>query len=165
MNIKLKVKDPLCTPRPATDGSLGYDIAAYDISYIEAINSDVVKVANQLGKTRVPVIDSETKTQSFIEKEQVFQLDTLYRCLIDTGIEVDNIPEGYEIQVRSKKNLALKKGILAVAAGGITNVGGKKTISVILYNLGNFKFHIKRFDAIAQIVVQKVEQPNFIANE
>lgn len=164
MDIKLTLKDPLCLPKKSTDGSLGYDVFAYDISYIEAINSEVIKTERQLGKTKFPMTDELTKTTTFVEKEQIFQLDTLYRCLVDTGIEIEDIPEGYEIQIRPKKILALKQGILTVSTGGITNVGGKKTISVILYNLGNLKFQIKRFDAIAQIIFQKVEQPNLISN-
>ncbi len=120
----------------------------------------MVKTEKQLGLTNVPIQDSITNRTSFIEKEQVYQLNTLYRCLVDTGIEVAAIPKGYEIQVRPRSGLALKQGIIVVNSPGTIDSDYRGTIGVILCNLGNLKFPIKRFDRIAQIVFQKVEHPN-----
>ena len=159
--IEIKLKHPKCMPVQATDGSSGYDVVAYDITFIEAINSEMVKTEKQLGLTNVPIKDSITnRTSFFIEKEQVYQLNTLYRCLVDTGIEVSSIPKGYEIQVRPRSGLALKQGIIVVNSPGTIDSDYRGTIGVILCNLGNLKFPIKRFDRIAQIVFQKVEHPN-----
>ena len=158
--IEIKLKHPNCMPIQATDGSSGYDVVAYDITFIEAITSEMIKTEKQLGLTNVPIQDSITNRTSFIEKEQVYQLNTLYRCLVDTGIEVASIPKGYEIQVRPRSGLALKQGIIVVNSPGTIDSDYRGTIGVILCNLGNLKFPIKRFDRIAQIVFQKVEHPN-----
>ena len=70
-----------------------------------------------------------------------------------------SIPKGYEIQVRPRSGLALKQGIIVVNSPGTIDRDYRGTIGVVLCNLGNLKFPIKRFDKIAQIVFQKVEHP------
>ena len=159
-DVEIKLKHPKCLPIQATNDSSGYDVVAYDITFIESITSEMIKTEKQLGLTNVPIQDSITNRTSFIEKEQVYQLNTLYRCLVDTGIEVAAIPKGYEIQVRPRSGLALKQGIIVVNSPGTVDSDYRGTIGVILCNLGNLKFPIKRFDRIAQIVFQKVEHPN-----
>ena len=104
--IEIKLKHPKCMPVQATEGSSGYDVIAYDITFIEAITSEMIKTEKQLGTTNVPIQDAVTNRTSFIEKEQVYELNTLYRCLVDTGIEVASIPKGYEIQVRPSCGLS-----------------------------------------------------------
>ena len=65
--IEIKLKHPKCMPVQATDGSSGYDVVAYDITFIEAINSEMVKTEKQLGLTNVPIQDAITNKTSFIE--------------------------------------------------------------------------------------------------
>ena len=158
--IEIKLKHPKCMPVQATEGSSGYDVIAYDITFIEAITSEMIKTEKQLGLTNVPIRDTVTDRISFMEKEQVYELNTLYRCLVDTGIEVASIPKGYEIQVRPRSGLALKQGIIVVNSPGTVDSDYRGTIGVILCNLGNLKFPIKRFDRIAQKKKKKVEHPN-----
>ena len=161
-NVKIILKDLKCKPFKATEGSSGYDVMAYDIIAVEAINSKVIKTFKQLGKIHVPFKDSTTNNTSLIEKDQIFELNTLYRCLVDTGIEIAHIPKGYEIQVRPRSGLALKAGIIVVNSPGTVDSDYRGTLGVILCNLGNLKFPIARYDRIAQIVFQKVEHPNEI---
>ena len=158
-DVEIKLKHPKCLPIQATNDSSGYDVVAYDITFIEAITSEMIKTEKQLGLTNVPIQDSITNRTSFIEKEQIYELNTLYRCLVDTGIEVASIPKGYEIQIRPRSGLALKQGIIVVNSPGTIDSDYRGTVGVVLCNLGNLKFPIKRFDRIAQIVFQKVEHP------
>ena len=160
MNVIFDLKDEKCRPVPATDGSLGFDVIAYDINFIETITAEMIKTEKQLGITSVPIIDTITNTTSFIEKDQIYQLDSLYRCLVNTGIELKDIDYGYEIKVRAKKELSLKHGIYVADCPAIVNLNGKKIIALIVYNLGSRKYYIKRYDTIGQIVFQKVELPN-----
>ena len=78
------------------------------------------------------------------------------RAIIPTGIHVD-IPEGYEIQVRSRSGLAAKKGVLVLNSPGTVDAGFIDEICVILMNLGDEIFTVEPGDRIAQAVLMKVE--------
>ena len=78
------------------------------------------------------------------------------RALIPAGIKVA-IPEGYEIQVRSRSGLALKKGIKVLNSPGTIDAGYRGEIGVILFNTSNEPVTIEKNMRIAQAVLQKVE--------
>ena len=78
------------------------------------------------------------------------------RAIIPTGIHVD-IPEGYEIQVRSRSGLAAKYGIFVLNSPGTIDSGYIDEICVILFNLGEENFTIEPGDRIAQAVLMKIE--------
>ena len=80
------------------------------------------------------------------------------RALISSGISLE-IPEGYEAQVRPRSGLAIKYGISLVNTPGTIDWDYRGEIKVILINLGQDNFLIKRGDRIAQIVFNKVEIP------
>jgi len=83
------------------------------------------------------------------------------RVLIPTGMYVA-IPEGYEIQVRPRSGLALKKGITVLNTPGTIDADFRNEIGVILFNTSNKDFEVKFGDRIAQIVLNKVEQINWV---
>ena len=68
------------------------------------------------------------------------------------------IPEGYEIQVRPRSGLALKKGIGIPNAPGTIDSDYRGELKVILLNHGEEDFVIERGDRIAQIVVAPVQR-------
>lgn len=78
--------------------------------------------------------------------------------LIPTGIAVA-VPEGYEAQIRPRSGLALKHGITFVNTPGTIDSDYRGEIGVILINLGENPFIIKRGDRIAQMVINKIEIP------
>ena len=78
------------------------------------------------------------------------------RLLISTGIAVE-IPEGYELQIRPRSGLALKKGISIVNTPGTLDSGYRGEIGVILINHGEEDFGINEGDKIAQAVLNKIE--------
>jgi len=77
------------------------------------------------------------------------------RALIPTGFAFE-IPEGYEVQVRSRSGLAIKHGIMALNSPGTIDADYRGEVKVILANLGDEPFTIKRGDRIAQLVVMAV---------
>ncbi len=79
------------------------------------------------------------------------------RKLLPTGIAIE-LPEGYEAQVRPRSGLALKHGITVLNTPGTIDSDYRGEIKVILINLGNQDFVIRRGDRIAQLVVAKVER-------
>lgn len=83
------------------------------------------------------------------------------RVLIPTGMFVA-IPEGYEIQVRPRSGLALKKGITVLNTPGTIDADYRNEIGVILFNTTDEDFVVNAGDRIAQIVLAKVEQINWV---
>ena len=79
------------------------------------------------------------------------------RGVVGTGLAFA-IPEGYEIQVRPRSGLALKKGIGIPNAPGTIDSDYRGELKVILLNHGEEDFVIERGDRIAQIVVAPVQR-------
>jgi dUTP pyrophosphatase len=77
------------------------------------------------------------------------------RRLLPTGIAIE-LPEGYEAQVRPRSGLAIKHGITLLNTPGTIDSDYRGEIKVILINLGNENFVIRRGERIAQLVVAPV---------
>ena len=95
--------------------------------------------------------------RSFIESPII--LKPFERKLVNTGLYAQ-LKKGYEIQVRPRSGLALKKGITVLNSPGTIDADYRGEIGVILINLSNNDFIINSGDRIAQLVVSKHEQPN-----
>ena len=74
------------------------------------------------------------------------------RNLIPTGMRFD-IPEGYEIQVRSKSGLALNQGLMVLNSPGTVDSGYQGEIKVIMFNTTNQKVKIEKGQKVAQAVL------------
>lgn len=77
------------------------------------------------------------------------------RALISCGIRIA-LPEGYEAQVRPRSGLALRHGVTVANAPGTIDSDYRGTVSVILVNLGDEPFVVRRGERIAQLVVAPV---------
>jgi dUTP pyrophosphatase len=77
------------------------------------------------------------------------------RRLIRTGFTIA-VPVGYEAQVRPRSGLALKHGITVLNSPGTIDADYRGEVGVILINLGDEKFTIRRGDRIAQMVIAPV---------
>ena len=75
--------------------------------------------------------------------------------VVKTGLVID-IPENYEIQIRSRSGLAAKNGVMVLNSPGTIDSDYQGEICVILYNAGVDVFHINPGARIAQAVVQKL---------
>ena len=72
------------------------------------------------------------------------------RLLIPTGLYFE-LPESYELQIRSRSGLAVKHGI-GVLTGTVDNAY-RGEVHVLLINLGDEPFRIENGDRIAQGVL------------
>ena len=79
-------------------------------------------------------------------------IDSFGRELIPTGIHID-VPENYEIQVRSKSGLALKQGLMVLNSPGPIVQGYTGEIQVILFNTSKEKVKIEKGQKVAQAVL------------
>jgi dUTP pyrophosphatase len=77
------------------------------------------------------------------------------RKLIPTGLHID-IPEQYELQVRTKSGLALKDAIMVLNSPGTVDNGYTGEIQVIIFNANNLPTTIKKGQKIAQAVFSPV---------
>ena len=79
------------------------------------------------------------------------------RALVPTGIALA-LPEGYEAQVRPRSGLAAKHGVTVLNAPGTVDADYRGEVGVILINLGEAPFTIRRGERIAQLVIAPVTQ-------
>lgn len=86
------------------------------------------------------------------------------RALIPTGLAMA-LPEGYEGQVRPRSGLAAKHGVTVLNSPGTIDADYRGEIKVILINLGELPFEIRRGDRIAQLVVAPVMAVTFHLKE
>ena len=83
------------------------------------------------------------------------------RAAVATGFAIA-IPEGYEVQVRPRSGLALKHGVTCLNAPGTIDSDYRGEVKVILINLGDEPFAIRRGERIAQLVPAPVLRADFV---
>ncbi|MCP4626218.1 MAG: dUTP diphosphatase [bacterium] len=86
------------------------------------------------------------------------------RALVPTGIAIA-LPPGTEAQIRPRSGLAIRHGISLVNAPGTIDADYRGEIQIIMINLGEDAFRIKRGDRIAQLIINRVVQGKLIQVE
>jgi dUTP pyrophosphatase len=84
--------------------------------------------------------------------EEPVTIKPMERKDIPTGIVIE-LPEGFEAQIRPRSGLALKYGITLLNSPGTVDADYRGEIKVLLINLGQEEFVVKRGDRIAQMVI------------
>ncbi|MGY6649172.1 dUTP diphosphatase [Wenyingzhuangia sp. IMCC45574] len=92
--------------------------------------------------------------------ESIF-LKPLERAIVKTGLFIA-LPQGYEAQVRPRSGLAAKKGITVLNSPGTVDADYRGEIGVILVNLSNEVFEVTDGERIAQLVIAKHEQAEWV---
>ena len=77
------------------------------------------------------------------------------RALVPTGFAFA-IPSGHEGQVRPRSGLAAEHGVTVLNAPGTIDADYRGEVKVILINLGQEAFVIKRGERIAQMIIASV---------
>ncbi len=77
------------------------------------------------------------------------------RALIPTGVAL-SLPPGVEGQVRPRSGLAIRHGVTCLNSPGTIDADYRGEVQVILANLGEEPFRVRRGDRIAQIVFSPV---------
>ena len=91
-------------------------------------------------------------------------LHPMERRLIPTGLHIA-LPEGYEAQVRPRSGLALKHGLTVLNTPGTIDADYRGEIGVVLINLSQEDFVINDGERIAQMVIARHEQGDFVVVE
>jgi dUTP pyrophosphatase len=127
-------------------------------------NKIEIKIEKVRGCEDLPLPVSTSEFSSGVDLLSAETEDTVLKSgkikLISTGIKI-MIPEGYEGQIRPRSGLALKHGITVLNTPGTIDSDYRGLVKVILINLGEEEFIIRRGDRIAQLVIQKIFFANF----
>jgi dUTP pyrophosphatase len=83
------------------------------------------------------------------------------RALVPTGIVLD-IPEGFEVQIRSKSGLALNQGLMVLNSPGTIDQGYIGEIKVIIFNTNNHSVIVEKGMKVAQAVLANVVSGKFV---
>lgn len=83
---------------------------------------------------------------------------------VGTGIALA-IPPGYGGFVQPRSGLAFKHGIMLTNSPGLIDAGYRGELRVSMYNSGAEPFTVGIGERIAQLVVQRVEEPGFLPVE
>ncbi|OCC15447.1 Deoxyuridine 5'-triphosphate nucleotidohydrolase [Dissulfuribacter thermophilus] len=85
-----------------------------------------------------------------VENEETILPQDIFLC--PTGFKVA-IPPSFEIQIRPRSGLAIKKGLTIVNAPGTIDPDYRGEVKIGLINLGKDPVTIKRGDRVAQMVL------------
>lgn len=96
--------------------------------------------------------------------EESVTLQPLERHLFPTGLRIA-LPEGYEAQVRPRSGLALKHGITVLNSPGTIDADYRGEVGVVLVNVSNEPFTVEPGERIAQMVIARHEQAEFVVVE
>ncbi|MBI1404787.1 MAG: dUTP diphosphatase [Caulobacter sp.] len=121
---------------------------------------DVVQLAHAQG---LPLPAYETSgaagmdLRAAVPDEAEITLAPMARAMVPTGLSFA-VPNGFEAQVRPRSGLAAKAGITCLNTPGTIDADYRGEVKVILINLGEEDFVIRRGDRIAQLVIAPVVQ-------
>lgn len=96
--------------------------------------------------------------------DEPVHLSSLERTLIPTGLFIE-LPEGFEAQIRPRSGLAIKKGISLANTPGTIDADYRGEIKIIVINLSKDDVVIADGERIAQMVISKVEQAEWVEVE
>jgi dUTP pyrophosphatase len=134
------------------------DELGFDLSEFEDANPFVGD-----GKITIDFVSTNEKELSYAyESDSGFDLyaneevkiPAFGRALVPTGVSVD-LPQDFEIQVRSKSGLAINQGLMVLNSPGTVDEGYTGEIKVIIFNTNNKEFVITKGMKVAQAVVSR----------
>ena len=136
--------------------------------HFESLNDDYT---TQLTKAKLKFLNSsENENPSYVypsdsgfdlRSSEEVTIEANSRALVPTGIRLD-IPDSYEVQIRSKSGLALNQGLFVLNSPGTIDSGYQGEIKVILFNTTKEIVKIPKGQKIAQAVLCPVLNGNWV---
>ena len=151
MKVNVVTITPNPLPQYETPKSAGMDIRA-DFSRVTPENP-----IKAWGNAEV-IFAGEHHTKTLL------RLDPGARALIPTGL-FSAIPEGYEIQLRPRSGLAIKKGLNLINCIGTIDADYRQEWGVPVVNQGLETIWIEDGERICQAVLNKVEKIEWVQVE
>ena len=124
-----------------------------------------IKVVNR-GHQQLPVYATPQSAGMDLRAniDEPITLRPMERRLIPTGLHIA-LPEGYEAQIRPRSGLALKHGLTVLNSPGTIDADYRGEIGVLLINLSLQDFVINDGERIAQMIIARHEQADFVVVE
>ena len=141
--------------------SMGLNMDELNKSFIDASSPKTKLRYSYKSINKEPEYAYDTDSGFDLRSNIKVTLGPLERTMIPTGLYFD-IPEGYEIQVRPKSGLAIKKGLSMVNTPGTIDQGYTGEVNVILVNLSNETHTIEVGDKVGQAVLCPVMAGKFV---
>ena len=123
----------------------------------------IVKIVNK-SSNALPQFETGGSAGADIRSNQRTTIQPGSFELIKTGLFVE-IPYGYEIQIRPRSGLAFKNGLTVLNSPGTIDADYRGEIKVILVNLSKEDFIINDGERVAQMVIAKHEQADWMEVE
>jgi dUTP pyrophosphatase len=119
---------------------------------------DIVRLAHAEGLP-LPAYETEHAAgmdlRAAVAEDAPFILRPGERAAVPTGLTMA-IPPGFEGQVRPRSGLALRSGVTCLNTPGTVDADYRGEVKVIMINLGEDDFTVRRGDRIAQLVIAPV---------
>lgn len=121
-----------------------------------------IKVVNK-GHQQLPAYATEQSAGMDLRAniDSPITLRPMERRLVPTGLHIA-LPAGYEAQVRPRSGLALKHGITVLNTPGTIDADYRGEVMVLLVNFSNEDFVINDGERIAQMIIARHEQGEFV---
>lgn len=140
MNLK-KLHPDAVVPEFKTDGAAGFDFVV--------VESAILKP---------PSVARRVETSSKTLMPNIISYPTFHPVVLRTGLAIE-LPEGYELEVRSRSGLGFKHDVLAF--NGTIDADYRGEIMLKVWNLGTEPFYVEKGMRMAQGVIKKVYQAFF----
>lgn len=96
--------------------------------------------------------------------DEPITLKPMQRMLVPTALYMA-LPAGYEAQIRPRSGLALKHGITVLNTPGTIDADYRGELKVLLVNFSDTDFIVNDGERIAQMIIAKHENADFIEVE
>ena len=158
-DLQGKVSDVNMSDPQSILESLGINIDDIETHFQNSITQDeIIKIPVEYVNTsdnKEPEYAYESDSGFDLRSTEELWVQANNRLLVPTGLRF-NIPENYEIQVRSKSGLALNQGLMVLNSPGTVDNGYQGEIKVIIFNTTNERIKIEKGQKIAQAVISPV---------
>jgi dUTP pyrophosphatase len=117
-----------------------------------------VKVKRLTNSAKLPIYAHPGDAGMDIFSDEKLVIKPSHRILVKTGISIE-FPKGYVALVWDKSGIA-KKGLTKI--GGVIDSGYRGEYKIMLHNISSKNYEIVKGQKIAQILIQKIEEPEII---
>ena len=132
-----------------------------DEEFIKQQNTKTVSFKKLHEEAKSPSYAYELDSGFDLFSTEKIVLPAFGRALVPTGLSFD-LPEGYEIQVRTKSGLAVNLGLMVLNSPGTVDRGYLGEIKVPVFNTNNNSIIIEKGMKVAQAVLCPVVCGRFV---
>ena len=105
--------------------------------------------------TAIPVYQTRGSAGFDVEAAESVAIPPGSWCLVSTGLYPE-IPDQFELQVRSRSGMAAKNGIFVLNSPGTIDSDYRGEIKIILANFSEETYQVLKGDRVAQLVLARV---------